>query len=85
MARNGKQLVKYVHAIFLLLSYRAWSAMTSGILTNRESYFVARVHVNSFMVAMKQPAILHMIGRESWDSGPREVSDTICYRTERVD
>lgn len=73
MARNGKQLVEYVHAIFLLLSYRGWSAMTSGILTNLESYFVARVHVNSFMVAMKQPAVLHMVRREGWDSGPERV------------
>lgn len=49
--------------------------MTSGIETNLESYFVARVHVNPFMVAMKQPAILHMVWGEGWDSGPSSVDE----------
>ena len=61
--------------------------MTIGIRTNLEPYFVARVHVNPFVVAMKQPAVLHMVRWESWDSGPSRVGELatlVCCRTESV-
>ena len=34
------------------------------------SYFIARIHVHSFAIAMEQPAIFHMIGGDGWDGSP---------------
>ena len=62
---NEEELMEDVHAILLLLHSRQWSVMLNNSKLMRAiSYFVARIHVDSFPKAMKRSTIFDMIWRQ---------------------
>lgn len=68
-SRDEKKLVEDVHPVLLLLHHRV-SSVTGGIANfPMASYFIAGIHVNSSVIAMKKPAIFRMVGGD-WEGGP---------------